>query len=332
MDNAGKNYTILVVDDYPSNLRVLIDSLKDLGWKTLVARNGEGALRQAEIARPDIILLDVMMPGIDGFETCRRLKENEAFHHVPVIFMTALSDTINKVRGFEVGGVDYITKPFDSVELIARVKVHIELKYAREALQISNQNLQEINQKLIAYQKELIAYQQKLEIMARIDPLTRLSNRRDIIDRFNQEINRLSRNKNLLSILLCDIDHFKNINDTYGHDCGDYVLVTIANIIRSMSRTQDHVARWGGEEFLLILTETNIQGAHIFSERIREAIITYQFIYQNHQFFVTLTSGVSQYGLMSHDLDTCIKNADLALYEGKRKGRNQSVMFKTEML
>ncbi|MBF0100122.1 MAG: diguanylate cyclase [Desulfobacterales bacterium] len=312
--------TILIVDDYPINLRVLLDSLKGSGCKPLVARNGESALKQADFAKPDIILLDVMMPGIDGFETCRQLKQQESTKQIPVIFMTALSETIDKIKGFEVGGIDYITKPFDATELIARIRVHLELKRAREELEYMNQQLYKTNQKLLEYQEQL-------EILARIDPLTQLSNRRDILERIEKEKKRSERNLVPFSVVITDIDNFKTINDTYGHDCGDHVLVTISNIFRSIVRKQDHVARWGGEEFLLVLVETDGNHAQLFSERLREAITSHEIMYHDHHFCVTMTFGICECQDISTHMDTCLKHADRALYAGKKNGKNCVMLF-----
>ncbi len=137
--------TILIVDDNPTNLQVLLSSLQEIGFETLIAQSGEGALRQVKYAQPDLILLDVMMPGIDGFETCRRLKENNTTREIPVIFMTALSDTVDKIKGFEVGGVDYITKPFQHEEVLARVNTHLTILKLQQQIQKKNEQLRELN-------------------------------------------------------------------------------------------------------------------------------------------------------------------------------------------
>ncbi len=141
--------TILIVDDNLTNLQVLLDFLHKAGFETLVAQNGEGALRQVQYARPDIILLDVMMPGLDGFETCRRLKERRGTQDIPVIFMTALSDVVNKVKGFDVGGVDYITKPFEHEEVLARVNMHLTIRTLQQELEEKNTLLEEKNRQLL---------------------------------------------------------------------------------------------------------------------------------------------------------------------------------------
>ncbi|ETR73361.1 MAG: sensory transduction histidine kinase [Candidatus Magnetoglobus multicellularis str. Araruama] len=140
-----KKSTVLVVDDTPTNLSVLLDYLNRSGFKTLIAQDGEGALEQADFANPDIILLDIMMPGIDGFETCKRLKANDTTKDIPVIFMTALSDTVDKVKGFQYGAVDYITKPFQQEEVLMRITTHLTIQHQKKALNDLNQKLMASN-------------------------------------------------------------------------------------------------------------------------------------------------------------------------------------------
>jgi diguanylate cyclase (GGDEF)-like protein len=314
------NATILIVDDHPTNLQVLLDSLQNSGYRTLIARNGEGAIKQAAFAQPDLILLDVMMPGIDGFETCQRLKQQDVTCDIPVIFMTALVETVDKVRGFEAGGVDYITKPFDQAELLARVKAHLELRRYQGELQRSNQQLAKAN-------AELQEAQQQLELAARTDPLTQLSNRRDMIEKLDYEKVRHKRSQQAFALILSDIDDFKMFNDTYGHDCGDFILVSVADVMRSMLREQDQLARWGGEEFLVMLLETDLQRAGIVAEKIRETIATNLFLYKGLQLSVSMTFGVSVFDTFEKSIDGCIKKADLALYRGKDHGKNRVVLF-----
>jgi len=317
--SSSEKPTILVVDDYPANLHVLLESLKETGYKALIAINGESAIRQADFAKPEIIILDVMMPGLDGFETCRRLKQQPNTKEIPVIFMTALSETVDKLRGFEAGGVDYITKPFNVVELLARINVHLELKRAREELKKANEELQIANGKLTESQ-------QQLERMARIDPLTELANRRDMVERLEQEKQRSERANLSFAVVICDIDDFKRVNDTYGHDCGDFVLKSVAKLLQSNIRAQDHVARWGGEEFLLLLTDTDSSGAARFAERIRLAIANEEYLYQHQPMTISMTFGVSMYQT-EKGIHQCLKEADQALYQGKEQGKNRVAVF-----
>ena len=308
---------ILVVDDYPTNLRVLLDSLKESGWRILVAVNGNQALQQADFVLPDIILLDVMMPEIDGFETCRRLKQNARVKDIPVIFMTALTDVVDKMCGFAAGGVDYITKPFEQTELLARVNVHLELKRTREQLAQRNQQLGEAN-------LQLRAYQEQLEQLVRLDPLTNLLNRRAMLEHLTQAQQRAARNQAPFTVVLGDIDDFKRVNDNYGHDCGDEVLKAVANILRANVRAPDQVARWGGEEFLLLLPDTDVRSANIVMERIRAISAQTVANYHTHEMTFTMTFGLSA---SADDLETSLIQADRALYQGKHAGKNRVVMF-----
>lgn len=321
-----KKAAILLVDDDPSSLGVLVDSLEDNGFETYVARSGKGALRQIEHGLPDLILLDVRMPGMDGFETCRHLKANDTTKDIPVIFMTALSETIDKVKGLEAGGVDYITKPFDIAELLARVKMHLELQRYREELKHYIQELERTNAALEHTNQALRESQEQLQIAARTDPLTQLPNRRDIIEKIGYERIRFERSKKSFALIVGDIDDFKQFNDTYGHDCGDFILVTVANLMRSSIRKQDQLARWGGEEFLFLLPETNLEGGRVVAEKIREKIASHVYMFQGQDLSVTMTFGVSVFDKNALSIDGCIKSADQALYRGKEEGKNRVIL------
>lgn len=306
MNNPNAD-SILIVDDNSKNLQVLADILRNRNYRVALAKDGFKALKFIDKRKPDLILLDVMMPEIDGFETCRRLSADPRTEDIPIIFISALTDTLDKVKGFEAGGVDYITKPFQKEEVLARVKTHLELKRSREELKI-------------AYEKLQKAYEE-LETAAKTDSLTRLSNRRDIIEKMKYEITKSDRNSQPFAIILSDIDDFKQINDEYGHDCGDYVLVRVSEIIRMKIRRQDTVARWGGEEFLFLLPETNLKGGLVVAEMIKETIAQNRFEYDGHVLKVTMTYGISEF-IRNEDIDNCIKKADEALYRGKNSGKN----------
>jgi diguanylate cyclase (GGDEF)-like protein len=317
--------TILVVDDTPANLQVILKHLAEKGFRLLVARNGEAALKQAMISTPDLILLDVMMPpGIDGFETCRRLKQQDALKDIPVIFLTALSDSINKVKGIEAGGVDYISKPFDGAEVLARVNTHLALHYYRKALEQTNRELQQANETLVHSRK-------KFEVAVRTDALTELPNRRDMLDKLEYEKIRVERRQKPFAVALCDIDYFKQINDRFGHDCGDAVLVAVARLMRSMIRKQDLVARWGGEEFLFVLPETDAQGGRTVCEKIRITIEQHTVHYNEHKLSVTVTFGVSVFDDYEKSVDQPVREAEQALYHGKQRGRNRVALFGKKM-
>jgi DNA-binding response OmpR family regulator len=168
-----ENNTILIVDDNATNLGVLFEYLRDTDFKVLVAEDGEGALQRARFARPDIILLDVMMPGIDGFETCRRLKQDDEIKDIPIIFMTALSETVDKLKGFEVGAVDYVTKPVEVVEVLARIRTHLALRQLQKQLQIANGQLSEKVRELDRANADL--YTRNIELQEALDTIKTLS-------------------------------------------------------------------------------------------------------------------------------------------------------------
>ena len=305
----GSKGFILVVDDVAHNLQVLCNILGKQQYKLAVARSGQQALDMMEKISPDLVLLDVMMPEIDGFEVCRRLSGSPRTRHIPIIFLTAKTDTESVIRGFETGAVDYVTKPFNSAELLARVNTHLELKYTRE--------------ELIGKNKELTRAKKRLEAAARTDPLTLLSNRREILENIERERIRYERSGRTFTLLLGDLDNFKQFNDRYGHDCGDFLLVQVAKIMKSLVRKQDSVARWGGEEFLLLLPETNLEGGYTTAEKIKSAISGPSFIYNGISLNVSITFGVSMFGCTcTPEVDDCIKTVDMAMYEGKQQGKN----------
>lgn len=183
------------------------------------------------------------------------------------------------------------------------------------------------NEQIEKQKEELSVAYKKLELIARTDPLTRLSNRRDFLEKFKHEVNRFERSRTPFSVIMADIDDFKKVNDCYGHDCGDYVLLTISNVLRLSIRKLDILARWGGEEFILLLPGTSLAGAIKVAEAIRKKIATEPYCYAGHQLAVTMSFGVCQFD-PDMSIDECIKNADEAMYEGKHSGKNQ-VMTKS---
>lgn len=305
---------ILIVDDTPHNLRLLSSMLTNEGYKTLVAPNGERALASLGKVLPDLILLDIMMPGMDGYEVCERLKADKRTREIPVLFISALSEEFEKTRAFDVGGVDYITKPFQESEVFARTKTHLALKRSRDELIRSNDQLRALNE-------ELIEAKRQLEITATIDMLTGLANRRKTLEFLEMEMKRSRRSRKPFSLAIGDIDHFKRINDTHGHNCGDFVLRETAQLLTSSLRGQDHVGRWGGEEFLILLPETYGTGAYNTIEKLREEIAARNYLYEGKHIVVTMTFGLAD---SSENMEPAgfIRLADEALYEGKNGGRN----------
>jgi diguanylate cyclase (GGDEF)-like protein len=312
-ETIEKKGFILAVDDVPHNLQVLGNILGTENYKIAAACNGKQALEILDKITPDLILLDVMMPELDGFETCRKLQEDPQTRDIPIIFLTARSDVVDIIMGFELGAVDYITKPFYGPELLARVKLHLELKWAREELQRKNRHLNDL----------------KIQLgqAALTDPLTMLPNRRAAMEKLTREHSRFLRYQREFTLVLGDVDNFKMFNDKYGHQCGDFVLVSLARLMSEHLRGTDCVARWGGEEFLFLLPETGLEGGKTMAEKIREAVAGQVFYFNDLHLNITITFGVSVFdGKGGSSIDDKIKDVDLAMYEGKRQGKNRVVV------
>lgn len=333
----NKKHLILAVDDNPQNLQIIGQRLEQSGYDVAIATDGNQALNFVKTQKPSLILLDIMMPKIDGLETCEILKKDPKTKDIPVIFLTAKTEFDDITKGFEAGAVDYIIKPFNIMELNSRVKTHIELEESRENLKNYNQELKAVNEelkkannKILKQNEQLKESMNKLEIAARTDSLTGLLNRNSMTSQVMAEARRYNRNKNEFCIAISDIDHFKEINDNFGHDCGDFVLKSLSELIISMLREQDYVARWGGEEFLFLFPDTKLSGAKVILSKLRKAIDEKIFLYNNKEIHITMTFGVSEYDIKG-GLDPTIKYADIALYEGKNKGRNCVVVYNEQL-
>ncbi|SCA54779.1 putative Response regulator PleD (Includes: Diguanylate cyclase) [Candidatus Terasakiella magnetica] len=415
-----KDSDILVVDDNMVNLKVLCKVLESNGYATRAACDGEQALEAVAEKYPDLILLDVQMPGIDGFEVCTRLKADRNTNEIPIIFITA-SDTVeSKIKGFEVGASDYIPRPLQMPEVLARVSNQLKVQQfhrqgeeekkrlenmlaalpipyvlssvedgmllemnekARNAMKIDEKDVREINavtlyknpedrERLLNHvkQKGLVTNQevdfvttegetittlynatplklgtedvffvafndiskrkemeQALEVAASTDYLTGILNRRAFSERAIAERQRANRNKHPICLLMIDIDHFKKINDTHGHDVGDEALKVLVELIGKDLRSSDALGRIGGEEFVLLLPETEFEGAITLAERIRERIEAYEMELPSGAKMSMTVSG----GLVDWDKETsyelALKEADDLLYEAKKSGRNKIV-------
>ena len=306
--------SIVIVDDMPDNLRLLVGILMERGYKVRPASSGARALATVRKEPPSLILLDIMMPEMNGYEVCRELKADKRLKDIPVIFLSALNDVRDKVKAYSVGGMDYIPKPFQVEEVLVRVGTHLKIIKQRKDLERKNEALRQKNA-LISEQAK------KLEQIAARDFLTGLSNRRDFLKKAQWEERRFERNRNPFSIIMLDVDHFKRVNDKYGHDCGDRTLINIAIELKKTLRSQDVVARWGGEEFACLLPETKIAGAQSAAGKIRRNIKALRHECRETQFSVTVTMGIATYD-GSCSLEECVQCADEALYKGKESGRN----------
>jgi len=303
MDTNNQKAVILIVDDEPSNIKILNEMLKK-NYNIRVATNGERVFQMVNSdLPPDLILLDVMMPGIDGYEVCKRLKREPFTQDIPVIFITAKIDEESEVKGFEAGAVDYVTKPFRPIIVESRVRAHVELKI----------------------KSELIKKQ------AFRDGLTGIPNRRSFDEYLEMVWNYSIRDGDVLSLIMIDIDHFKLYNDNYGHQEGDSCLIKVAKCLEtSIKRKIDMVARYGGEEFVCILPKTNSDGAvlvaKIFQEEIRSLQIPH--LYSSACSFVSISQGVATINSLTNSSCTeLIKMADKALYKAKENGRNKYCIF-----
>lgn len=330
VEQSGKA-TILIVDDSPMNLGVLFDFLTNAGFKVLMAKDGESAILKVKEASPDVILLDIIMPGIDGFETCRRLKANQSTQDIPIIFMTALSQTAVVVKGFELGAVDYITKPTQQEIVLARVTTHLTIQKLQHSLQQQNLQLQqEIQQRHLA-EVALQQANEELQRLATLDGLTQVANRRRFDDCLNKAWQILVREHLPLSLLMCDVDFFKRYNDSKGHQAGDECLQKVAQAMTfAVKRPADLVARYGGEEFAVILPNTNAEGALTVAQEIRAAVRALALIHPQSSIsqYITLSIGVS---CTTPTYKSCrealISAADQALYQAKETGRDRVVFL-----
>jgi diguanylate cyclase (GGDEF)-like protein len=314
----AQGQSVVIVDDVPDNLRLLTSILKDRGYKVRPAPSGARALATIHKAPPELILLDIMMPDMDGYEVCGRLKAEAGTKDIPVIFLSALNEVFDKVKAFKAGGVDFITKPFQAEEVLARVKTHLTIQAQQKTLLLQNEALTKKNALITEQAKQL-------ELLATRDFLTGISNRRDFLTRVEQEERRFKRTHRPFALVLLDIDHFKRVNDTYGHACGDEVLIRVARELEKALRAQDILARWGGEEFICLLPETEVDGAVSAAEKIRSAMESLEHHCIDKGFSTTATLGVCGYD-GSCAVESCFRRADAALYKGKSLGRNRVVL------
>lgn len=320
---------ILVVDDKPDNLRLLSTMLTEQGYKVRKVISGELALKACQIMPPDLILLDINMPNMNGYIVCEKLKSWRETQDIPVIFISALDDVVDKVEAFSRGGADYITKPFEIQEVLARVKNQLTIRELQKKLQQQNALLSEEVKERQYAEAELQKVNKELYRLATLDGLTQVGNRRCFDEYFNLEWRRLQREKAPLSLILCDVDYFKLYNDNYGHLAGDFCLKQIAQAIsNALKRPADLVARYGGEEFAMILPNTTIEGAVHVAKLVQQNIQELRIIHSQSSVskFVTLSMGVSCIIPQLHlNPNQLIDVTDEALYAAKATGRNRLV-------
>ncbi|MBU1044981.1 MAG: diguanylate cyclase [Candidatus Omnitrophica bacterium] len=294
----GKN-KILIVEDNEQELMSLKTTLEKNNYEVISAQNGKSAFEILDKDAPDLVILDIVLPDIDGFEICRQIRKNDQFVNMPVLFYSQIRTIDEKLLGLEMGASDFLSKSADIRELLVRVK-----------------NLLIIKDKF----KEMFS-------LSFHDGLTNIYNRRYFQHRLFDEYERSKRYKSNLSCVIIDVDHFKTINDTFGHLTGDQVLKKVAEVVTNNIRTVDEACRYGGDEFSILLPETKLNGAYMVAERIRKVISESEQIKNECSVNLTISCGVTTYDSNIKEMNDLIAQADTALYLAKQDGRNQTKTF-----
>ncbi|GFO65225.1 diguanylate cyclase response regulator [Geomonas paludis] len=267
------------------------------------ARDGMEGFKTLIECKADLVICDVEMPRMDGYKFLQLVASRPDLQGLPIIMLTGKMDFNSKIRGLDQGASDYLTKPFDAGELVARVKVQLKIKSLQDELKQANEQLKRLTN---------------------IDHLTGLFNRRYLAEVLEAEFFRAKRNRESLSLVIIDIDFFKQVNDTYGHQNGDVVLSSVAEVVQQQMRAYDSAARYGGEEFVLVFPGTALEGAVIAAERLRQAVIDHTFPHPLQDLTVTVSAGVATYPSTQVDnIDALFRRADEALYRAKQNGRNR---------
>jgi len=299
--STGKKNSLLIVDDDPSSL-LMLSHILQMEYNVYEASDGASAIVAAEKYLPDLILLDIVMPDMDGYQVFTALQESEKTEHIPVIFVTGLNNNNDEKKGLRLGAVDFINKPCD--QIIVKLRV-------RHQIQIINQL-------------------RTIEHLSMMDQLTEIPNRRNFDARLHLEWGRAIREKVSMSLLMIDVDHFKDYNDTYGHQQGDKALCMVAQTItQTLKRTSDFAARWGGEEFVVLLPNSDSAGGLEIGEKIRKNLEEMSLACSNGD----LTKLTASIGVNTHtptsscSTDEFILAADRALYRAKNTGRNRVCLY-----
>jgi|ETN07SMinimDraft_1059922.scaffolds.fasta_scaffold09270_2 diguanylate cyclase (GGDEF)-like protein len=294
-----KQSTVLIVDDAPSNIRVMAAVLQEQ-HRVKTAMSGQQCIEMAIKYKPDLILLDIEMPGLSGYQVCEELKSMDETRDIPIIFVTGRVNIEDEEMGLRIGAVDYITKPIRPVILSARVDTHVTLK----------------------------RQQDRLIKMAMHDQLTGLFNRHYMLEIVGQKLARARRHKTPLTVMLIDIDHFKQINDTHGHIVGDQILEHVGQFLFEQCRVEDTVARFGGEEFVVLMEPCGLNQAHYKAELMRDELSRLTPL----DIDLTVSIGIAELNDDDNDFSALLKRADDALYKAKESGRNCTVLSHTPTL
>jgi diguanylate cyclase (GGDEF)-like protein len=309
-----RRFRILVVDDDQDSVDLLARWLAMEGYDVTTARDGAEALQRIAADRPDLVLLDLLIPPPDGLAVIRAAKRDRDMSTVPLVVMTVKRDVKTKIEALRGGADDFIVKPFHFDELDAVMRASLKKRYLYTSLERANRQLRDANEKLL-----------KLTVT---DDRTNLHNDRYLKRRLAEEFKRARRYAAPLTLMLVDLDHFKQVNDKYGHECGDQVLAEFARVLVDNAREIDIVGRYGGEEFLMILPNTDAIRAAVVAERVRKA--TEEHVYRHKEFLVRITVSI---GLASIPANAALRTeadllraADEALYRAKRTTRNKVIL------
>lgn len=297
---------ILIVDDDEMSRVLVSKALEYEGYKVRQAESGDQGLKVIQDWEPSLVLLDVQMPGLNGIETLLRLRATEEY--VSVIFVSGEAHPEDVIRGLDAGADDYVTKPFNVLELLARVRTQLRIKDLNDSLKRANDRL-----------KELVD----------IDDLTGLFNMRSLYKRLDYELDRGRRYNRSVCVIMMDLDKFKRVNDQHDHLFGSHVLAQVGRIIRENMRKVDFAARYGGDEFLVVLTEINLEGAKTFANRLRTKIESSTFANEHYSMKLTGSLGLALVNPNDEKIDAraLVRYADRALYKAKENGRNRVEVF-----
>jgi diguanylate cyclase (GGDEF)-like protein len=316
-------FTILIVDDVPKNIQVAANILQESGYQMAFAQNGPAAIEQTETNRFDLILLDIMMPEMDGYEVCQKIKANPANQAIPIIFLTAKDDADSIVKGFELGAVDYLTKPFSGLELKARVKTHLELYRSKKEIIETNERLnKEISERIKAENKLQLSKEAYRQLSIH-DSLTGLYNTRHLYLAMEELVQQSERSGGTFSLVFLDIDNFKRVVDTHGHLHGSQVLAEVAQTIKNCIREPAYAVSYGGDEFVVVLPDFSHEQGLGMAETIRLKMMNTTYLpLVSGGVHIQASFGVSTYPDDASDIKAMLATADKAMFQVKSRGKN----------
>lgn len=314
---------ILIVDDVPKNIQVAANILQSSGYQMAFAQDGPTALAQIETHRFDLILLDIMMPQMDGYEVCRTIRDNPSNQDIPIIFLTAKDDADSIVKGFELGAMDYLTKPFNGAELRARVRIHLELYQSKKMILETNERLNKEIVERIKVEKELERSKEEYHRLSIHDSLTGLYNTRYLYEAMETLITESRRKEKPFSLIFMDIDNFKKVVDTHGHLNGSRALAEVAETIRGCITPPAYGVAYGGDEFVIVLPGVDHAQAMEKAHKIRSRMLDSVYLADiGTGVRLQASFGVSTYPNQASDITDILAKADQAMFHVKNQGKN----------